>query len=305
MARKILFFCFFFCLCVIHTITADPSRSITMMEQKVSQLIFPSDIKSIKGGYLASDFAITVENNVLYIQPIGEFQETNLNVLTNDGYYYTFMIAYDVNTLQFNYIIHPSEAIYRDPAMSGSMVGKEVSVKNNSGNKDQETTIAPIPVVSSVDTKINSEKSKPSIEKACVEILKKSGYIYTRNVDRMKNVLMSVKGIYSDKQNVYIRLQIDNKSNIQYDIEALTFYVQADVKGVATTQEQTQLLPIYIHNMMSHIKPKNRLEIVCVFSRFTIGLEKVLVASLIEKNGERNLYLEIDNTLILGAQRYE
>ena len=143
---------------------------ISMKDGKVTQLIFSSPIKSFKGGIMPSDFAISTEENVVYIQPLDTFPESNLNVITTDGYYYSFTVRFDNNTSQFNYIFEPAAAIYRDK--------NSIPVEKQSESGKPEAT-----------------QEAPEHDIICKRILQQNGYLLTRNVVRMKNFSMILKAV--------------------------------------------------------------------------------------------------------------
>lgn len=271
---------FFTVLCILCSVLASAqTATISMKDSKVTQLIFPNIIKSFKGGFLPSDFAISTEGNVVYIQPLGEFVQSNLNIVTEDGHYYTFIVKYDVDVNMFNHIITSEQAIYRDG--------------NSRSSREQ-------------DNKAGIDKRAESgHDIVCRNILQQKGYLFTRNIVKIKNFSMILKGVYIDQDNMYLRIQLENDSNIKYDIDALTFYVETVIKGKTTTQEKTQFIPVYVYNDVQTINTKSSLELICCFDKFTINDKKALFISIIEKEGERNLNLEVHNSIILEARKYE
>lgn len=254
------------------------TKTITMNEDKITQLIFPAPIKSFKGGFIPSDFAISTEDNVLYIQPMGDFSESNMNIITTDGCYYTFSIQYNVGASSFNYIFTTDDAIFKDGSSTPAGV-KEDSASVTSADSD--------------------------LDVACKKILQQNGYLLTRNSVKVKNFSMTLKGIYIDSNHIYFRLLFNNDGNIGYDIDFIAFYVEAVLKGKASTQEKVQLQPLHIYNNTELIRPKSEYELVICFEKFTIGTEKALFINSVEKGGERNLNLEVHNKMILEARNYE
>ena len=282
----------FLALLLSGELGAQTLRVITMKEDKLTQLIFPSPIKSFKGGFLPSDFAISAEDNVAYIQPMGAFPESNLNIITADGNYYTMTIRYDTGANVFNFIFTPQDAIYNDRHSDSQ---SETSESRPTPNEIHYSE-APLYVL---------PKTEQQFDTVCRKILRSSGYLMTRNVEKQKNFAVILKGVYIDSQNMYLRLILENSSNIKYDIEYLAFYVEAILKARAASQEKVQIQPIYIYNQAPAVNPKSSLEIICCFDKFTIGPEKALHVSVIEKEGERNLDLQIHNNTILDARKYE
>ena len=250
-------------------------KVISMMQEKVTQMIFPANIKSFKGGFMPEDFIMDKQENVLYIQPLGSFEESNLNVVTEDNLYYTFIIKYNLGTKNFNHIIKKSEAIFGNETEKDTDNGREI--KNNVSSKNEESI--------------------------CKTLVSQSDGLMKRNAVRYKTTYMYIKGIYVHGDRMYFRVFFENKSNIPYDFEYIAFYIREKKQKKNSTQERIQLLPDYAYNEAKQISPNGELEIVYSFPKFTIGKEKALFVDMIEKEGERNLSLEIDNSMILEAKK--
>lgn len=253
-----------FLLGIFYTHAQD---TIQLTGEKVTQLIFPTTIKSFKGGFLPANFIMEQQENVLYIQPVVPFPESNLNVVTTDNIYYTFIIRYAENPGKFNYIITEDKAIFGH---------------QQKANQKKQT-------ISNLE----------DIADVCNVILSKPGYLISRNGARSKQTYIFIKGIYIHKDKLYFRFLFENKSQIKYDFEYLAFYIREKKQNKNTTQERIQLQPIYIHNPLKSIKGKGSVEVVYCFSKFTIADEKALYVDMIEQAGERNISLEIDNRLLL------
>lgn len=243
------------------------SQTIELMESKVTQLIFPAPIKTVKGGFLPSDFIMDIQENVLYIQPLGSFSESNLNVVTADEVYYTFVVRYNIQTTLFNHIIRPEQAIF--------------------GVKERAVAI------------VQEQKEAGIQEKILAD---QDDFPYCKAV-RYKTTYMHLKGIYIHQDKLYIKLRFENLSNIAYDFEYVGFYIKEKKQRKNATQEQIQLTPENTYKEVNIIRPKGSIEIVYTFSKFTIGQEKQLLIDMIEKGGERNLSLKLNDAILLKAKK--
>lgn len=269
------------CLLLGSLLLSGPAgKVITMKEDKVTQLIFPSNIKSFKGGFLPMDFAITTEDNVLYIQPVGDFIESNMNILTDDGCYYTFTVKYDPEATLFNFVFSDDDAIYKEKKIDGTPSSPQ---KSN------------IPAV----------VKNPDLDPICKKIMSNSGYITSGNVAKTKNTWLIIKGVYADNDHIYIRMELKNSSNIPYDIDFVAYSVQVLKQRRTTSQEDVQITPVYSYELPQTVSPKSKVEFIACFDKFTIGPEKCLSITSIERSGERNLNYELHNSMILEARNYE
>lgn len=246
-------------------------KVIEMMREKVTQVIFPSSIKTVKGGFIPDDFVMDIQENVLYIQPIDSFPESNINVVTTDNAYYTFTIRYNGKNQAFNHIIKLDQALL---------------VAN-----DTRETITEKKSDTNIPDKILKDNDPPSGKAV-----------------RYKTTYMYLRGVYAEKDKLYIKLSFENQSNIPYDFEYVGFYIKERKQRKNATQEQVQLTPENVHpdtGKHNSIKPNGSIEKVYTFPKFTIGKEKLLLIDMIEKGGERNLSLKIDDTTLLKARKHE
>ena len=242
------------------------SQVIEMMKEKVTQVIFPSPIKTVKGGFLPDDFTMDIQENVLYIQPLASFSESNLNIVTTDNVYYTFTIRYNEKTTLFNHIIRIEQSLF--------------------GAKEKEEFV-------------KEQKEEMDIPK---KILGENDNSFSRLAIRYKTTYMYLKGVYVKADKLYIKLAFENLSNIQYDFEYVGFYITEKKQRKNATQEQIQLLPENICQESNSISPNGTIEMVYTFPKFTIGKEKLLLIDMIEKGGERNLSLKINDSTLLKAK---
>jgi len=278
--KKILFLICLIAIC--YNMRGQALKDIAMTEDKVSVFIFSSPIVSFKGGFIPSDFAVSTEANVLYMQPLGGFVETNMHIITADKCYYMFNIKYNKQTTTFTHIFTPEDAIYRENA-------------NVAGSSGTPTNTTP---------GIAAAGSKEALTSNCERILSRSGYLVSGNTAKVRNMAMTLKGVYSDDKFMYLRIVLDNESNIGYEIEHLLFASRSIAQRRRSTQENIQLVPTFIYNLPEEISAKQTKEIIACFDRFTINNDKELQISCIEKNGERSLNLDVENKIILDARKY-
>ncbi|MBA4057614.1 MAG: hypothetical protein C0490_23065 [Marivirga sp.] len=116
-------------------------------------------------------------------------------------------------------------------------------------------------------------------------------------------IKFSLNGIYVDDDVIFYQVQIKNKSNINYDIQSLRFFIRDKQKLKRTASQEDELLPLYIRNEISKINGRTSASVIYALQKFTIPNAKTLDIELFEKNGGRNLKLRIDNQTIVKADR--
>lgn len=284
------------------------TKIISLKEGKVTQIILHDNIKSFKGGFEPDNFAISIESNVLYIQPVEAFPESNMNIITNDESYFAFTIRYDSTTNNFNYILNSEDALFRKNEVEEESTEKSYSTTTPSYTGKISPETLPTTTIEESNVQDASITDKPvrewiaEPEQASNLILKRKGYLTSYNTTSIKNLTLTLKGIYVHLDKMFFRLYIENDSYIKYDLEYIAFYVRAIKSKKSTTDELLQLHPIYIHNPISTIEPKQAQEIIYCFDKFTIGDKKVLNIDMIEKGGERNLSLPVSTNMIINAK---
>lgn len=143
---------------------------------------------------------------------------------------------------------------------------------------------------------------KTDYEKTAEKLLKKKGWINNRNSYLVRGVEGFVKGVYSGNGKIFIMLEVSNRSNINYDIQNISFITSPiKKKGIDFDTEEKIFLPIW-SNQPDFIGKKSKKKLVFVFDKFTIGENKTLNAVINENEGERNLKLEIKPAYILSAE---
>jgi len=143
---------------------------------------------------------------------------------------------------------------------------------------------------------------KSDYEKTAEKLLKQKGWINNRNSYLVRGVEGFVKGVYSGNGKIFVMLEVSNRSNINYDIQNISFITSPiKKKGVDFDTEEKIFLPIW-SNQPEFIGKKAKQKLVFVFDKFTIGENKTLNAVINENEGERNLKLEIKPAYILEAE---
>ena len=248
------------------------SQRIEVSSQKTTHLIFPSEIKSVDRGSedILAQKTSGVDNVLKLKAGRTSFPETNLTVITADGGFHSFMVNYKASPASLNYHI-------------------------KSGMSGTKQSLLPVKAVFS-ETEKNEAVVKSLAAQASV-----SGRNITGVEDRGYGVTMAVRGLYTGKDMFFYKVLIDNQTNINYDIEALRFYIQdrRRVKRMAT--QEIQLEPITIIGNNRLIKANREEMLIVVMPKLTIARDKQLVIELNEKGGGRNLRCKMKSSKLLKA----
>ena len=116
---------------------------------------------------------------------------------------------------------------------------------------------------------------------------------------------LALVGIHSHKDWLMLRLQCQNRNNIDYDIDFIKVYI-ADKKGSKhTAMQETEVTPFYTYpadGMCQTLHAHQQQDLVLFFHRFTLPKQRILYIELFEKNGGRHLLFTVSPKELLHAK---
>jgi len=247
-----------------------PSINITVSSNKTSNLIFPYTIKSVDFG--SSDLLAQKANgidNILQVKATKEnFEETNLSVITADGNLYSFLVNYSASPDLLN-----------------------IRLKDLGNNLDNKGAKILIP----------QNINEAMMMSDCKKIIN-SEYNFLNKRDESNGSVLFLKGIYVDKDILYLKLQVNNLSNINYDIDMLNFFIKDKTSSKRTAVQELPQEPLLIYNNIGSIHGASNHTFIVALPKFTILDKKIFMIQLTEKNGGRNLKLKLKNRIIVIAR---
>ena len=240
----------------------DQYKNLQVGFSKTTSIIFPYTIKSIDKGSaeVLVQKAKGVENILLVKAAKEHFLQTNLTVVTSDGKLYVFVLNYDDSCPDLNFKAENAVAASRDV---------QFSLENENQKRIEQYASAAY-----------SKKKK-------ISGLKKSKY----------QIRLEVNGIFIQQDVLYLRVVFENKSKINYDIDQFRFFIRDKRKSKRTASQEIELEPLYATSSSSIIPYKSEIIKVYALEKFTIPENKYLTIQMIEKNGGRNLEVDINNNL--------
>lgn len=243
---------------------------ISVSTQKTTNLIFPFAVKRATWGNGDIQVQMTkgVEN-LLQVKAGREyFTQTNLTAVTADGYLYSFLLSYGEEPTALNLMLADKPGDYEPLAIFTSF-------------QDNQTKILNVAEQVAVKKRMLGGK-----------------------VDRKHEITLDLKGIYIKDDLLYFQLELDNNSNIGYDIEQLRFFIRDKKKPKRTASQEIEKLPSGVGGNITVIRGQSNQTVVFVLPKFTIPDKKELVIQMMEKNGGRHLLLKVGNKLIVGASEF-
>ncbi|WP_144214114.1 conjugative transposon protein TraN [Flavobacterium anhuiense] len=240
----------------------DHYKNLQIGYSKTTSIVFPYPIKSIDKG--SADVLVQkakeVENVLLVKAARQYFFQTNLTVVTSDSKLYVFVLNYDEDCPDLNI-----------KAENAAAASKEVLFA--SGNENQK--------------KIEQSAWLALSKKIKTGGLKKSKF----------QIKLEVTGIFIHENVLYLRVALENKSKINYDIDQLRFFIKDQRKSKRTASQEIEIQPLYCTSSSAVIPDKSEVVKVFALEKFTIPENKLLTIQLLEKSGGRHLEVSIKKNL--------
>ncbi|OKS85681.1 conjugative transposon protein TraN [Mucilaginibacter polytrichastri] len=238
---------------------------VTITTAKTTNIIFPQAIISVDRGsrLILAQKAKGVENILQVKAARDSFPETNLSVITADGRLNSFVVNYS------------SQPQILNLSIAESTVSKSITFSEANYNKAEVTRYA----------------------KAVLK--EKAGTVAH---DKAAGLRFAVQGFFIHDDVIYCRLEIENRTNIGYDIGQLRFFIRDQQKAKRTATQEIEVTPVLAENKPDAVKANSTQAIVFALPKFTIPDKKYLALQLIEKNGGRHLEVHVKNRQLIRAR---
>ncbi len=249
-----------------------PSYYLEVTYDKTVHLIFPSSISYIDLGStnIIAGKADGAENVVRVKAAVKDFkEETNFSVITDEGSFYSFIVNYSENPSKLN--VEMKDFIHD---------GKLVNRPNNS----MEIYLSEL-----------GDESPKTIHLAMEKIYETNRKKVNHVKSNQFGVEFLLRGIFSHNEMLYLHTQIENTTDISYDIDFIVFKIIDKKVAKRTAIQETIIKPVRAYNYMTSISGKTSECTVFAFEKFTIPDKKQLVVELFEKNGGRHQRFVIKN----------
>lgn len=241
------------------------SYRIEATYNKTTNIILPHAIVSVDRGSkdVLAQKAKGAEN-ILQVKAAKEsFAETNLSVVTADGKLTSLIVVYAKEPTQLN-------------------------VSLLSGNRPNTISLSP--------DALNEAEVKNYSEYALHARQRSSGMR-----DAKYNMALDLTGVFIHSDIIYLRIKIQNRSNINYDIEQLRFFIRDQKKSQRTASQEMEVLPVFVYNEVPKINSQSQEIMVFAVPKFTIPDSKLLTVQMMEKNGGRHLEIMLKNKKVVNA----
>lgn len=186
--------------------------------------------------------------------------ESNLLTVTKNGQVYSYILKYKEQLPRLNYFITTKESI----GSERPLILKQKPIVQPLGRTDY-------------------------FRKSCNHLLKSnSGSITTK---RKKGVKLQLQKKVYNASEVYLVLEIKNKSEIDFEVDYLNVYRVNGNKKRKASYQKLLIQADYKHEMPNIIKVGQSHRFVYVLPKFVLGDDEKLQVELNEKKGNRKLIL--------------
>ena len=234
---------------------------------KQMYLIFPGKI--IYEDHGSQD--ITVEkaegvDNILAVKANTTFdKESNISVATDAGKFYTFSLRYAPNPEVFSFVI----------------------------DKEEQQKVA-----------ILDEGELPSDEKKRIyEGIKKRLPLNLGLDEQISGMDFRIKNIFIHNNILLFRISMMNRTEINYTIDFMRWYIQDAKKSKKTAIQQLEQNILFTFDLPEEIPAHTEKTFTVAVNKLTISDKKRLVIEIQEKNGGRHFFFKLKNKHILKAER--
>lgn len=231
--------------------------SLTISCSKTANIIFPYAIISVDRG--SKDLLVQKAEgvqNILQIKAAKQnFLQTNLTVITADGKLNSFIVDYAENPDVLNFSFGANEC------KDSSFILLETV---NQAEVQKYVTLASVSKNKAGDIK-----------------------------DKRFGICIRLNGLFVHDDVLYLRIGIANRTNINYDIDQLRFYIRDKKKVKRTSSQEIEIKPLYTEGYCSLVAGQTERNFVYAFTKFTIPNKKFLAVELMEKNGGRHMKLAV------------
>ncbi|MCM1302211.1 MAG: conjugative transposon protein TraN [Bacteroides cellulosilyticus] len=256
-----------------------PPYALEVTFHKTTHIIFPAAIRYVDLGSsnLIAAKADGTENVLRVKAALRDFsRESNLSVITEDGAYYTFNVKYADEPVKLS--VEMTDFLHDGEAVNRPNNALEVYLRE-----------------------LGSES--PLLVRLIMKSIHKQDRREVKHIGSKRfGIQYLLKGIYTHNGLLYFHMQLNNSSNVPFDVDYLTFKI-VDKKVAKRTAIQEQVIfPLRAYNYATRVAGKRDERTVFTFDKFTIPDDKCLVVELNEKNGGRHQSFTVENADLVRAR---
>lgn len=253
----------------VLTTAQQPLDTIYANEQKNVALFFSNPIRQ---GITGADHFVFSYNREKQ-QYFGLLQatpgtESNLLTITDNGQVYSYILKYKEELKKLNYFISEKERIGNDKP-------KEIEQK---------------PILEPLISLKNEKENRIKYFQRFSEYLLRSK-VANLGTKREKGIRLSLQKIFYNASEVYLVIEIENKSKIDFEIDYLNIYRTNGTKKRKASYQSLQLKAVYKYKKPVILRIGQSHRFAYVLQKFVLGNNEKLQIELQECKGSRKVVL--------------
>ena len=143
----------------------------------------------------------------------------------------------------------------------------------------------------------------PSLAGLVMETIFKKDRRFVKHIGAKSfGVQFALKGIYIHNGSYYFHTELENRTNVPFQIEFLNFKVVDKKLAKRTVIQERPMLPLRSYKPLDEIGGQSTGQNVFLLDQFTIADDKVLLMEIFEKNGGRHQTLQVENSDLIKAR---
>ena len=200
-------------------------------------------------------------------------ENTNLLVITTDGSIYSYILSHRKQLPKLNYFIG-----------RGEKIGSEVPVQ------DSLIILNKIVVEEEFDKEDSINRREVYLKKAAAYYIDlEPKKLSKTNKDGIKLV---VEALYYIKDDVFVVLELENRSGISFEIDYLRLFLVKGNKKRSGSYQKLQQEQLWSYRQPQVVRHKEANRFVLVFPKFIPGAHEKIALELREQQGNRMLELK-------------
>ncbi|WP_339339974.1 DUF4138 domain-containing protein [Croceitalea sp. MTPC6] len=238
-------------------------------------LFFPSPIRQAVTGAEHFTFSYNKEAGQHFgLLQANRGNDSNLLVITEDGRVYSYHLEYHKELMENFRFVNTVESVGKE---------KETQVLD---------TIRKVPVVTSTKKTLDLDNPRKLMEKGAEYVLgRRTKVLKTKRKD---GLALRLKELFYHGDEVYVEMEIHNRSAIDFEVDVLEVYRVNGKKGRRSSHQMVLLEPMLKYGFPEIVRVGQRHSFVYVLPKFTLGDAEKLMLELQEKKGSRILWLRWD-----------
>lgn len=256
--------------------------SISVSVFKSTFIYFDAPVMQTDLGMDAA-YDVAFEKNYVKITAVRQTADyqTNLTVVTKSGIY-AFLVDYQNNPQKLYYFPEDYAALRRFDQMQTSKPSSNTLKVSDTYNPEA------------------AKQSAATIQEYCEQLYEsKMKYPITGYSKAKMNFYMDK--IYVKDDMFFLKLNLKNESNIDFDVDFVKFHIQNKKKIKRSSKQEIYMEPIFSYNNIKKVKSNTSEYMVFVIDKFTIMNDKQFYVEFEEASGERNVAFQVLNKDIINA----